>query len=148
MKTCLFRNGSTPVWISPVLSSVYHADQITYSIIVLIYERFLYQTWKLKSHSESRVFFLPGRLRRYAVTLSFFAKDIPRLSLRFWLSGSGEVEEGLDAIDFFRGSSESKVPTSDDICHASTILNPIAGDEMSQMSYTSGPIGLSLAGGV
>ena len=48
--------------------------------------------------------------RRCAATLRpFWEKDFSMLSFLFCLRGGGGVEEGLEAIDTFPGSLESKV---------------------------------------
>ena len=58
------------------------------------------------------------------------------------MRGGGGVEEGHESVDFVRGSFDSNVPTSENVCHASTVLTSIGSVELSEMLIVSEFIGL------
>ena len=78
-----------------------------------------------------------GVLRR------FFGKKHREAQIRFCLRDEASFEDGLDSRDILCCSSDSNIPTSEDVCHASIVPTLIDDIEISETSYISGCIGLS-----
>ena len=75
-------------------------------------------------------------------TLSFFGKNIPRLSFCFCLVDGSDVVEGHDARDTLRGSSEQNFPMSADVSQAFNKLTIIDGVDIRKISNGSSCIGM------
>ena len=115
-----------------------------------MHESSIFQYASLEIHYESCVVFSLGRDRPQDSQVCydaphFFEKDSTRLSFGFRLRGGGGVQRGLEARDILRGLSDMNFPTSEDVCHASNVLSPTGGDQISEKTKLSVWIGLSLA---
>ena len=74
-----------------------------------------------------------------------FLRNAIRMFLFRFCPVCGGGREGPDVIEILRGSSEEKMPTSDDVSRMTTVLIAISGVEIDNTSEGTGDWGRSLS---